>query len=46
MKIIKGCKDAELPEPEILEQDGGILVTLFKDRFSENSLQKMGLSDR
>ena len=46
LKIIKACKDAELPEPEILEQDGGILVTLFKDRFSENSLQKMGLSDR
>ena len=31
LKIIEACKQAELPEPEIKEEDGGIIVTLFKD---------------
>lgn len=30
LKIIEACKEAGLPEPEILEKDGGIQVTLFK----------------
>ncbi len=46
LKIITACLEAELPEPEILEQDGGILVTLFKDRYTEDQLRKMGLNDR
>lgn len=29
-----------------MEQDGGILVTLFKDRYTEDQLRKMGLNDR
>lgn len=35
-----------MPEPEIKESDGGILVTLFKDSFSEEHLIKLGLNDR
>lgn len=31
LKIINACKEAELPEPDIIEKDGGIQVTLFKD---------------
>ena len=31
IKIIETCKQAGLPEPEIIERDGGILVTMFKD---------------
>lgn len=30
LKIMKACKEAGLPDPEILEKDGGIQVTLFK----------------
>lgn len=30
LKIFKACKDAGLPEPSIIEKDGGIEVTLFK----------------
>ncbi len=46
LKIVQSCKEAGLPEPEIIEQDGGILVTLFKDRYNEAALKKMGLNDR
>lgn len=30
LKIFKACKEAGLPEPRIIEKDGGIEVTLFK----------------
>jgi len=30
LKIFKACKEAGLPEPQILEKDGGIEVILFK----------------
>lgn len=30
IKIINACIEAELPEPEIIEKDGGVEVTLFK----------------
>ncbi|NCT75120.1 MAG: transcriptional regulator [Chitinophagaceae bacterium] len=46
IKIITSCREAGLPEPEIIEQDGGILVTLFKDRYTEAGLRKMGLNER
>ena len=31
LKIIDACRDAGLPEPEIIEKDGGVQVTLFKN---------------
>ena len=31
LKIINTCKEAQLPEPEIIEKDGGVQVTIFKD---------------
>lgn len=46
LRIINSCREASLPEAEIKESDGGILVTLFKDRFSEEQLIKLGLNDR
>ena len=46
LKMINACKDAGLPEPEIKEQDGGLLVTLFKDRYTEEQLSKVGLNER
>ena len=30
IKIFNACKEAELPEPEIIEIDGGVQVTLFR----------------
>lgn len=30
LKIINACKEAELPEPEIIEKDGGVQVTIFR----------------
>lgn len=46
IKILDTCKQAELPEPEMKEQDGGFIVTLFKDRFTEEQLTKHGLNNR
>jgi ATP-dependent DNA helicase RecG len=46
LKIINSCKDAGLPAPEFIEQDGGVLVTLFKNKFSKEQLGKLGLSER
>lgn len=45
-RIINSCKDASLPEPEIKEADGGILVNLFKDILTEKQLRKQGLNER
>jgi ATP-dependent DNA helicase RecG len=45
-KIVDSCKEAGLPTPEIKEQEGGFIVTLFKERFTEEQLQKLGLNDR
>ena len=46
LKIISTCKEAGLPDPEIIEQDGGILVTLFKNKYNAEQLKKMGLNER
>lgn len=46
IKIIDSCKQAELPEPELTERDGGFLVTLFKDNLTEEQLLKLGLNER
>jgi ATP-dependent DNA helicase RecG len=46
LKIINSCKEAELPEPEIKESDGGFLVTIFKDVLTEEQLKKLGLNER
>jgi ATP-dependent DNA helicase RecG len=40
LKIFKACKEAGLPEPKILEKDGGIEVTLFK------AISKKDVSER
>jgi ATP-dependent DNA helicase RecG len=46
ISIIDSCKEAGLPEPELIEEDGGFMVTLFKDRFSEEHLSQMDLNER
>ncbi len=39
-----GSGTKKLPDPEIIEQDGEILVTLFKNKDSKEQLQKMNLN--
>lgn len=46
IRILESCKAAGLPEPEMTERGGGFLITLFKNRYTEEQLKKMGLSDR
>jgi ATP-dependent DNA helicase RecG len=46
LKIIDACKAAELPEPEMVERDGGFLITLFKERLTKDILLKLGLNER
>ena len=46
IRIIETCKEAELPEPEFIERDGGFLVTLFKNNLTEEQLKKLGLNER
>ncbi len=45
-KIIESCKQAGLPEPEIIEENGGMLVTLFKNNLTSEKLAKLGLNER
>jgi ATP-dependent DNA helicase RecG len=46
MKIINACKMVGLADPEFEEDGGGFIVRLFKNRFSEQALQKFGLNTR
>jgi ATP-dependent DNA helicase RecG len=46
IRIIDTCKQAELPEPELTERDGGFLVSLFKNNLTEERLAKLGLNPR
>ena len=46
MKIVNSCKAAGLPTPTLEEDLGGFMVKLFKDCFSKEQLEKLGLNDR
>lgn len=46
LKIINSCKEAGLPEPTITALDGGILVSLFKDKYNIEQLKSLGLNER
>jgi len=46
IKIIDTCKQADLPEPEMKELDGGFIITLFKDNITPEQFTKLGLNDR
>jgi ATP-dependent DNA helicase RecG len=46
MKIINSCQAAGLSTPDLREKEGGFIVTLFKDKFTEEQLQKLGLNER
>jgi len=46
IKIIDTCKQADLPEPEMVEMDGGFSITLFKDNITPIKFNNLGLNDR
>ncbi len=46
IRIIETCKQANLPEPELIEEFGGFSVTLFKNNLTPEQLAKLGLNDR
>lgn len=46
VKIIETCLQAGLPEPELIEQDGGFFVTLFKNNLTKEQLTNLGLNER
>lgn len=46
IKIIDACKQAGLPEPSMAELNGGFIVTLYKNRLTEEHLTKLNLNDR
>jgi len=46
VKVVDWMKEAGLPEPEYREGEAGFSVYLYKDKYTEENLRKMGLSDR
>ncbi len=46
VRMVEWMKEAGLPEPEYKEGKGGFSVYLYKDAYNEESLKKMGLSER
>ncbi|MCD4696936.1 MAG: transcriptional regulator, partial [Bacteroidales bacterium] len=46
IKILDTCKLAGLPVPEMMERDGGFLITVFKDMLSKEQLLKLDLNER
>jgi ATP-dependent DNA helicase RecG len=46
IKILEACREANLPEPDMKEQDGGFLITIFKNQLTEEPLRKVGLNGR
>jgi ATP-dependent DNA helicase RecG len=46
IKIIDSCRQAQLPEPEMRELDGGFSITLLKDNLTMEQLKNLGLNER
>ncbi len=46
IRILETCNEFGLPEPDMTEFQGGFKVTLFKDRYSDKQLRKLGLNER
>jgi len=46
IRIIEACKGHGLPEPEMTEQFGGFMLTLFQNMFAQDQLLRKGLNKR
>jgi ATP-dependent DNA helicase RecG len=46
IKIIDSCREANLPEPEMKDEQGGFLNRIFKNNLTKEQLIRLGLNDR
>ncbi len=46
IKIVENCVKQGLPEPDFIQESGVMKVVFYKDKFTKEFLQKMGLNDR
>ena len=44
--IMDECKEYKMPEPLIVEEQGGLSITFLKDIYSEEYLQKLAINER
>ena len=44
--MLEGCREYGMPEPLIVEEQGGIAVSFLKDLYTEEYLKDFGLEDR
>jgi len=46
IKIVENCLQQGLPEPDFIEEYGVMKVVFYKDKFTEDNLKKLGISER
>lgn len=46
IKIMEKCREQGLPEPDFEEDYGVLKVVFYKDKFTEENLKKLGISER
>ncbi len=46
IKIVENCIKQGLPEPDFMEENAVMTVVFYKDKWNEENLKKLGLSDR
>jgi len=46
VKIVENCLQQGLPEPDFIEEYGVMKVVFYKDKFTEENLKKLGISER
>jgi len=46
IKIMEKCQEQGLPEPDFEEEHGVMKVVFYKDKFTEDNLKKLGISER
>lgn len=44
--MLEGCREYEIPEPLIVEEQDGVSVSFLKDIYTEEYLKGFGLEDR
>jgi ATP-dependent DNA helicase RecG len=44
--MMEGCKEYNIPEPRIVEEQGGLSVTFMKDIYTREYLQTLNLKER
>lgn len=45
-KIVEACLEAGLPEPRMMEEQGGFSIVFYKDTYSLENLKKYNLEER